>query len=103
MITFCDDHHFHRKLSSLSGVKICFTFCLVAVLYLSSIAVMLGAHSQYRYIKIGSADKDKKLKMVEGVTQAICMYLVCLVISGYVWYTASNQKKYRDDDIRLLD
>ena len=75
----------------------------MAIVYLSSIAVMLGAPSQCSYIKIGSANKDDKLEMVKGVTQAICMYLVCLMISGYVWYRASNQKKYRDDDIRFLD
>lgn len=64
---------------------------------------MLKRGSQYTKIGSGKKMDKERDELVKGVVGAIYMYIVCLVISGYVWYRASNEKKYRDDDIRLLD
>ena len=56
-----------------------------------------------KYIKVSLENVKSKRDLVQGISGAIYMYIACLIISGYFWYTISNEKKYRDDDLRLLD
>jgi hypothetical protein len=55
------------------------------------------------YVKLNVEGWEKKKELVPSIVYAIMMYLGCMLISGYLWYSASNIKEYRDDDLRLLD
>jgi hypothetical protein len=54
------------------------------------------------YIKVDTGIY-KKPQLAEGVFGAMFMYLICMFVSGYMWYRISNEKFYNDDDLRLLD
>ena len=87
--------------NSSAGIRICFLFSLFAIIFLSSIAVMLQI--EFKYLKVSLDDGVQKKDLARGVVGAINMYVGCLIVSGYLWYRASNVREYRDDDLRLLD
>lgn len=64
---------------------------------------MLHVEKLSIYVKLNVEGAEKKKELVGGIVYAIMMYVGCLLISGYLWYSASNIKEYRDDDLRLLD
>jgi hypothetical protein len=80
------------------GAKICFVFSLVAVIFLSILAFLLGKNSVY--LKVGAEYQNNKAELVSGVLGAVFMYLACLGLSAFVWFRAS---RVREDDSRFLD
>jgi hypothetical protein len=64
---------------------------------------MLHLEKPSTYVKLNVEGWEKKKELVASIIYAIMMYVGCMLISGYLWYSASNIKEYRDDDLRLLD
>lgn len=58
---------------------------------------------EFKYLKVSLESGVNKKDLARGVVGAINMYVGCLIVSGYLWYRASNVREYRDDDLRLLD
>lgn len=65
--------------------------------------MMLYLETPSKYVKLNVEGAEKKKEFVASIVYAIMMYLGCMLISGYLWYSATNLKEYRDDDLRLLD
>lgn len=70
--------------SSNSCAMTCFFFSLAGVVFLSTIAFLLGSNSLY--FKVSKQNEHQKPKLVEGVLGAASMYLACAVLSGWYWY-----------------
>jgi hypothetical protein len=79
-------------------VKCCFVFSLSGVIFLSIIAYML--HKDSIYIRIDGANGKKKKELVKGVVGAIVMYIICMLLSTYLWYRALTES---EEDPRLIE
>ena len=65
-------------------VKAGFFFSLAGIIFLSIIAYLLRTDSIY--LEVSSENSHRKPELVSGTLGAVLMYLICLVISGYIWY-----------------
>ena len=74
-------------------VKTCFFFSLAGIIFLSIIAYLLGTDSVY--LEVSSENSHRKPELVSGTLGAVLMYLICLVISGYIWYkTVTSREEF---------
>lgn len=74
-------------------VKTCFFFSLAGIIFLSIIAYLLGTDSVY--LEVSSENSHRKPELVSGALGAVLMYLVCLIISGYIWYkTVTSREEF---------
>jgi len=74
-------------------VKTCFFFSLAGIIFLSVIAYLLGTNSVY--LEVSSENSHRKPELVSGTLGAVLMYLICLVISGYIWYkTVTSREEF---------
>jgi hypothetical protein len=74
-------------------VKTCFFFSLAGIIFLSVIAYLLGTNSVY--LEVSSENSHRKPELVSGTLGAVLIYLICLVISGYIWYkTVTSREEF---------
>lgn len=66
-----------------TGVRTAIVFSLSGIVYLSTIAYMLQHDSLY--IKIPDDVKFTKQELAKGVLGAIVLYILCFLISMFVW------------------
>lgn len=59
-------------------------FSLVGIVFLSILAVLITYNAPY--LKISQEKLQKKDELVDAVIVSIGMYIVCLLISAYIWY-----------------
>jgi hypothetical protein len=81
--------------SDLAGVKCCFFFSLAGVVFLSTISVYLGTNSPYLVLPDKSSDKQR---LLPAVVEAIFMYLACMALCAYLWYSKRKARGPRPFD-----
>lgn len=71
-----------------TGPKCCFTFSLMAIIFLSIVAYLLWVDSLY--FKVSKENEHRKPELVNGVLGAVVMYIACLGLSGYMWFKSTT-------------
>jgi hypothetical protein len=44
-------------------------------------------------LEVSPQNSNRKPELVSGTLGAVCMYIVCLLLSGYIWYKTVTSRE----------
>ncbi len=82
------------------GLKLCVVISIAGIVFLGIISYLLANSSPY--IRVSPEYESNKPKLVDSIHGAIFLYVVCLVISCYLWWR-SHFRALTATDSRFMD